>query len=361
MELLQHLATGFGVAMTPINLLYALVGCLLGSLALRFRRRELVWQRRAGLARLRGGRTYRLVLKDLRPPWGREELDGIATVLDRLRTESAGHYDLDVPGSLLRTVKGHFPPLRFLPRRLNTPLLVLLDRGLDMKPWQRKIDALLQGLEQRGIIIRRLFFYGVPERVYEDPLHPGVELGGLLAQKEWGSIFVFSTGAAVLPEDAPWKDALSRWPRRVWVHPMGDPALFPEALLRLPVRLLPMTYYGMLAAAYSLVHDRDHRFVVSQARLRRARPVRVADVERLLRLVRLYPHATTELAEHLRQRFTPDIPEEVVVHLRARSLDPGSAFLQFPPAPEAPLSSQEVAAVHCLLRVVEDSRPRERS
>jgi putative tricarboxylic transport membrane protein len=32
MDLLSHLATGFGVALTPINLLYALVGCLLGTL-----------------------------------------------------------------------------------------------------------------------------------------------------------------------------------------------------------------------------------------------------------------------------------------------------------------------------------------
>ena len=32
MELLSHLAIGFGVALTPINLLYALVGCLLGTL-----------------------------------------------------------------------------------------------------------------------------------------------------------------------------------------------------------------------------------------------------------------------------------------------------------------------------------------
>jgi len=32
MDLLAHLATGFSVAATPINLLYALVGCLLGTL-----------------------------------------------------------------------------------------------------------------------------------------------------------------------------------------------------------------------------------------------------------------------------------------------------------------------------------------
>ena len=32
MELFDHLATGFGVALTPINLLYALVGTLLGTL-----------------------------------------------------------------------------------------------------------------------------------------------------------------------------------------------------------------------------------------------------------------------------------------------------------------------------------------
>ncbi|GAC1599526.1 MAG: tripartite tricarboxylate transporter permease [Ramlibacter sp.] len=32
MELLPHLATGWGVALTPINLLYAFVGCLLGTL-----------------------------------------------------------------------------------------------------------------------------------------------------------------------------------------------------------------------------------------------------------------------------------------------------------------------------------------
>src|SRR5215467_10804039 len=32
MEFLSHLALGFGVAFTPLNLLYALVGCLLGTL-----------------------------------------------------------------------------------------------------------------------------------------------------------------------------------------------------------------------------------------------------------------------------------------------------------------------------------------
>ena len=32
MDLLANLATGFAVAGTPINLLYALVGCLLGTL-----------------------------------------------------------------------------------------------------------------------------------------------------------------------------------------------------------------------------------------------------------------------------------------------------------------------------------------
>ena len=32
MELIEHLSLGFGVAFTPINLLYAFVGCLLGTL-----------------------------------------------------------------------------------------------------------------------------------------------------------------------------------------------------------------------------------------------------------------------------------------------------------------------------------------
>ena len=32
MELFNHLALGFGVAFTPVNLMYAFVGCLLGTL-----------------------------------------------------------------------------------------------------------------------------------------------------------------------------------------------------------------------------------------------------------------------------------------------------------------------------------------
>ena len=32
MDLLTHLALGFGVALTPINLLYALIGALVGTL-----------------------------------------------------------------------------------------------------------------------------------------------------------------------------------------------------------------------------------------------------------------------------------------------------------------------------------------
>src|SRR4029078_6587911 len=32
MDLINHLMLGFGVALTPINLMYALIGCLLGTL-----------------------------------------------------------------------------------------------------------------------------------------------------------------------------------------------------------------------------------------------------------------------------------------------------------------------------------------
>src|SRR5512136_2438003 len=32
MELIPHLSTGFGVAFTPVNLLYAFAGCLMGTL-----------------------------------------------------------------------------------------------------------------------------------------------------------------------------------------------------------------------------------------------------------------------------------------------------------------------------------------
>ena len=32
MDLLSNLALGFGVAFTPINLLYAFIGCMLGTL-----------------------------------------------------------------------------------------------------------------------------------------------------------------------------------------------------------------------------------------------------------------------------------------------------------------------------------------
>ena len=32
MELISHLSTGFGVAFTPVNLLYAFAGCLMGTL-----------------------------------------------------------------------------------------------------------------------------------------------------------------------------------------------------------------------------------------------------------------------------------------------------------------------------------------
>lgn len=280
-------------------------------------------------------------------------------MLDRLRAASPGWRDLDVPGSLLRSFQGRFPPLCFESRQLNVPLLVLQDIGLDMQLWQRKVGALLDGLTLRGVVMRRFFFYGAPERVYQDPALPGVELARILAEHEECALLVLSSGAAVLPEPALWKDVLSRWPRRAWIHPAGDPALFPPAVTGLPVRSWPMTYFGLIGAAFSLVHDRDHRFVVPEARLHRARPVSVADVERLERLVRLYPHATAELVEYLRQRFMPEVPEEVIIHLRQRCLDPGSIFFQFAPAPDAPPTGEEVAAMRCLLSALDDSRPQE--
>lgn len=342
--------------------LAALVGLLLGVLLdFRWSRRGRSGIWRAKLDELPGPRYYALPLAALQPAFSREELDGLASVFDRLRVVSAGRRQLDVPRTLHRTLCHAQPPLAFQPEALRRPLLVLRDQGQDMRIWASKIRDLLDGLSVRGILLSTYTFVGDARRLRPDSGGPEHDLFELWSSHLDSAILVLSTGLHAVDarsgQPADWVKRLTSWQRLTWVNPIGDPELFAPGLQSLPVRVWPMTYWGLLSAAYSLLHDVNQHFLITTQRLYRTRPVGPDDVKTLCRLLALAPAATPALAEYFRQRFAPEVPEEVILYLRAASLQPGGELLQFPPAAPAPLSRKEEAALRLLRDLTEAAAP----
>ena len=94
------------------------------------------------------------------------------------------------------------------------------------------------------------------------------------------------------------------------------------------------------------------------------RPVSEDDIERMKRLIALVPSPTLALADELRRRYAPDIPEEVVLFLAAEGTFRGERYslpqeeaVRFLAAERTDAPSRERRIRHFLLEVLRDSEP----
>lgn len=338
----------------------------------RLRQRGRAWALAAGrevLQQWPGPARYELVLRDLAPPLPRDNLDDMATVLGRRGGGLGVGHELDAEWTVAETVRlGGMPNLRFRARPPVAPLLVLHDISPGMRPFARKVEALLLGLSRRGVALERWYFEEDASFVSRTPDGAPLALAELARRAGDSPLLVLSAGQGALasgPGIAPpgWVAGLARWRMRTWLHPVADPALWARALWRLPVRVWPMTLDGMLGAAYELSVGEERRLHVAAWRLQRRRPLRGADVGRMKRLVALLPEPTLELVELLRQRFYPEIPEEVSLALLSASTSAGGLHLPRAEAEallathplEGEVSQSEVRRY--LLKVLADSEP----
>jgi hypothetical protein len=87
-----------------------------------------------------------------------------------------------------------------------------------------------------------------------------------------------------------------------------------------------MTQAGIVATARALTGADMRSDAKPDARVR---AVSVDDVERMKRLIALVPFPSLELAEQLRQRFLPTVPEDVLLFLAAETAGRAAATIRF--------------------------------
>lgn len=327
---------------------------------------------RKQLAAQPGPAHYELRLRDLAPPLSREELDHLATLLDRLRFEGGASRSIDVRRSLLRRLRMQFPPLVFRKSQVRGTVLLLREESLS--PAMRRaapfLDALISGLRTRGITVRSYYYSERTDWLAETPGGPLIPIEDL-APLGPESVLVVAGPLAVSRHGSngrrylttpDWLRALTRFPRRVWLSPMAMAPRDSGLLRALGIALFPLSARGLEQAARSLLLGEE------KARAAAAPvPSPVVTVEHLARLrglVELAPLATPELAELLRQRYASELPPATVDALLARSLDPSGETLVFASAEGAAAPAEDSdAAVRAalvrryLLTVMDDSEP----
>jgi len=271
------------------------------------------------LAALPGPFHAPLVLKDLVTRLPRADVEEAATVLGRSFSRDRPGTILDIRESLRRTLKsGLQPHLVFRPRRVPQAILVLQDVSQSMTVHTARVDGLCRDLQRQGIVLDRWFFDGDVSQPSRRRLGAPVALDALLRAREEGPVMILSAGdgvpATLAGSDRTWLDAMRKQMARVWVNPVLDPKLWPAALQRLPLLVVPMTRAGLLQAAKMLARDDRLAGAALGHALRAPQPVTSAHVEQLRRLASLVPYPTPELVELLRQQFAPEIPETAVLY-----------------------------------------------
>ena len=265
---------------------------------------------------LPGPASYNLPAGALQPPFPVTDLDDVATILTQ-RFGSVGRLELDVDRTIDRTVRGGLvTEIVMRPRRASVPVLVLEDTGDEMRPWRRRVDAFLSGLETRGVRLDRWRFHTDAGRVFCSISERETTLRDLALLQPDSPLLIVSTGQGLLEGEerrfAGWVQDLGGWHRSVWLHPGSDPTIWRPALSRLPFPVHPMSREGLRAAARQLVLDGSpDKIVVS------GRPLVPLDVERLRYLLSLSPRHDPEFAELLRQHFCPWVPEDAVAEALA--------------------------------------------
>jgi uncharacterized protein with von Willebrand factor type A (vWA) domain len=276
------------------------------------------WQ--SALASIPGPYHGRLVLTDLVYRLPRQDLDEAATLLARSFSRAGRGRQLDVQRSLRETLRaGMRPLLIFRPRRVQETILLLQDVSQSMTVHSRRVESFVSDLLRQGVALERWYFHGDVSVTSQRPDGPPVALEALARRREDWPLMVISAGigvtATLTKTDRTWMAACRSWSRRVWMSPILDAQLWPEAMRALPLTVLPMTRAGLLQAANILAHG-EHAAVGALSRVRAATvPVTVAHVELLERLACLVPNPTLDYLELLRQKFAPDVPESAVLHV----------------------------------------------
>lgn len=274
--------------------------------------------------------------KLLGPALDRGDLEDMATILGRSDDRPSSRA-LDGEKTVQETVKrGALPQLVYLRRSAARTILLLCDVSSDMRLWRRKTEALVDGLRRRGVPLLVRYFDGDAEYVSDQPFGRPESLAQVMRLYPDAGLLVVSAGVGIYDRDQPgkradWLSLCERYRLRIWLHPVSSRSVWRKPLRRrdFPLRVLPMSRKGMLAAAYDLAQEKERRRHIAKADAATERAATDDDKQRLLQLLSLWPDAPLDLADYLRQKFCPQVPEEALLHVLAQSQDLSGQRLRF--------------------------------
>jgi hypothetical protein len=331
------------------------------------------WVREAwasALAALPGPFHFGLVVHGRVGRLPREDVEDAATILGRTFTPEALARQLDVRRSVRLTLRrGLMPQLVFKPRRIAQTIVVFQDVCQEMQLWQPKIDAFLADLLRQGIALERWYFDGDPRTVSDAPRRAPIRFDTVARRRPDSPLLMISSGSGIesvlATGDDAWLACLRGAVKRSWMTPVADVRLWPDVFRALPLDVWPMTRDGLARVAKELAGIEGEPAERLKARIAAAGFVAQDDIERMKRLASVVPHPTTELLEILRQRFAPDVPDAVVVHLLAQSITRATNVLRLSDeeigraldAMRRETPRLEAAARRAVLTVLRDSEP----
>lgn len=274
--------------------------------------------------------------KLLGPALDRGDLEDMATILGRSDDRPSSRA-LDGEKTVQETVKrGALPQLVYLRRSAARTILLLCDVSSDMRLWRRKSEALVDGLRRRGVPLVVRYFDGDAEYVSDQPFGRPESLAQVMRLYPDAGLLIVSAGVGIYDHDQPgkradWLSLCERYRLRIWLHPVLSRSVWRKPLRRrdFPLRVLPMSRKGLLAAAYDLAQEKERRRHIAKADAATERAATDEDKQRLLQLLSLWPDAPLDLADYLRQKFCPQVPEEALLHVLAQSQDLSGQRLRF--------------------------------
>jgi hypothetical protein len=358
-------AVGWVAAGTAIVTIAALWGVRLRSAARDWSRRA--WRR--VLADLPGPYEIQWRIRDLGTRLPKADVEEAATIIGRAFSRDALGRHLDVRATVRAAARAARPQLVFAARRVQEPILVLQDVSQAMDPHAERVDGLLDDLRRQGVALDRWYYDGDVSRPAPRPVAAPLPLEQLLRRRDSGPVMVISAAeglrATVATSDGAWLEALMQPDRRVWLTPVTDPRLWPTALRRMPLPVVPMTRRGLIEAASLLAHAERIGTAVTSRFVEVERRASAGDVRRLQRLASLVPFPTVSMLEQLRRRFAPDIPESAVIYAAGGTTAGGDLPLRMPDDEVRELSAEmrrtnpalEARAREYLLRVLAESEP----
>lgn len=337
----------------------------IGAITLGWLYRVRILRLAAGRARVRWSRTldelpepsdYEVASPGV-PPFSPDFLEDAATLMGRRFSTGPEGRDLDVDRTLEATLRaGLAPSVVFQKRSSTLPVIVLVDVADDMKLWRDRVDALVAGVESRGVALERWEFDVDAGRVWRAGRERSpIPLSQLYRLRAENPLLVVSTGEGVLlgteKSVADWVAQFGAWRQRAWINPIVDPAYWRSGIRSVPGHVWPMTRHGILAAARELIQGEAGSIRVSGGFVDEYRPVTSLDVQRLLWLAHLAPRKDPRLLELLRQKFCDHVSPAALIEVMAHT------GLVHPPA----VGPSSEGVHRFLVSILDASRPPERS